>query len=77
MRREHAPFRVYASVKDSFEDYVRFIQGNARYHDALRAGEDSEGGGARVSAHALSQPLLPLSPSPSSPLALQNGSMNH
>ncbi len=43
MRREHAPFRVYASVKDSFEDYVRFIQGNARYHDALRAGEDSEG----------------------------------
>ena len=42
MRREKAPFRAYDSLKASFQDYVQFIKGNARYGGALRVGADPE-----------------------------------
>ncbi len=38
MRTEFAHFRAYASAADSFKDYVRFIQSNERYRDALDHG---------------------------------------
>ncbi|MCC7413382.1 MAG: flagellar assembly peptidoglycan hydrolase FlgJ [Gammaproteobacteria bacterium] len=34
-RRELAEFRAYDSLADSFEDYVRFIEGHPRYAPAL------------------------------------------
>jgi len=35
---ERADFRSYRSIGESFDDYVRFLKGNPRYADALRAG---------------------------------------
>lgn len=39
--RQRADFRAYESAEQSFDDYVGFINGSARYQDAL-ASEDSE-----------------------------------
>ncbi len=41
MVRERAAFRAYPSVAASFDDYVRFIQGNPRYAPALAASQDA------------------------------------
>lgn len=38
-----AQFRVYPSLADSFEDYVRFLSENPRYAQALRRGPSAEG----------------------------------
>lgn len=38
---QRAPFRAYPDLATGFEDYVRFLQGNPRYSDALRAGANS------------------------------------
>lgn len=38
MQTEVAHFRAYASAGDSFKDYVKFIQSNARYSNALDHG---------------------------------------
>ncbi len=38
-RRDY--FRAYGSLRDSFQDYVRFLQSNPRYQDALQATESS------------------------------------
>ena len=35
-RQEKARFRAYDSYQDSFNDYVRFIKENPRYHQALQ-----------------------------------------
>ncbi|MDT8387888.1 MAG: flagellar assembly peptidoglycan hydrolase FlgJ, partial [Thiogranum sp.] len=35
VRKERAQFRVYGSLKDSFNDYAEFLQRNPRYQDAL------------------------------------------
>ncbi|MDP2325948.1 MAG: flagellar assembly peptidoglycan hydrolase FlgJ [Gammaproteobacteria bacterium] len=35
---ERAQFRAYPDLATGFEDYVRFLQGNPRYDDALQAG---------------------------------------
>jgi len=35
---QRAQFRAYPDLATGFEDYVRFLQGNPRYSDALRAG---------------------------------------
>ncbi|MGB0733173.1 MAG: flagellar assembly peptidoglycan hydrolase FlgJ [Pontibacterium sp.] len=40
--REQASFRVYGSYQESFNDYVAFLQNNARYQDALKATNDPE-----------------------------------
>lgn len=40
--KELASFRAYRSLDECFEDYARFLQGNPRYRDALRVGEDPE-----------------------------------
>jgi flagellar protein FlgJ len=40
--RRREAFRVYASLEDSFSDYVRLVSGQSRYRDALGA-EDAEG----------------------------------
>ena len=34
--KERASFRAYSSFEESFQDYVQFIQGNARYEQALQ-----------------------------------------
>ncbi len=38
--RTKADFRAYDSYEESFNDYVRFVQQNPRYAEALRATED-------------------------------------
>ena len=38
MQREQANFRAYDSVSDAFNDYVKFIQDNPRYQQALENG---------------------------------------
>lgn len=40
--RTRADFRAYDSFEDSFSDYVRFVQENPRYADALRVTGDVE-----------------------------------
>jgi len=41
--REQAQFRKYTDIAESFSDYVRFLQNNPRYQDALaRAGDDKD-----------------------------------
>jgi len=42
-RSERADFRAYASVAESFADYVRLLKDNPRYQKALRAGDNVEG----------------------------------
>ncbi|MBK1734840.1 hypothetical protein CKO15_05960 [Halorhodospira abdelmalekii] len=39
-QREMADFRAYASVDESFADYVDFLERNPRYQQALLAGDD-------------------------------------
>jgi len=39
---QRAPFRAYPDLASGFEDYVRFLQTNPRYSDALRAGGNAE-----------------------------------
>ena len=43
MKRVKAPFRAYANAAESFNDYVRFIQSNPRYRDALLDQRGPEG----------------------------------
>lgn len=38
--REQAQFRKYGDIAESFADYVRFLQDNPRYQDALAAAND-------------------------------------
>ena len=40
-QREHAFFRVYNSVGESFNDYVDFLHSNPRYQEALKVGQNS------------------------------------
>lgn len=40
--KEAASFRTYDSFKQSFNDYVSFLQGNGRYEDALASTENPE-----------------------------------
>ncbi len=40
---EQARFRVYGSYSESFDDYVRFVQGNPRYLTALQQTGDAAG----------------------------------
>lgn len=40
--QERAQFRAYASVEDSFSDYLRFISNSPRYQEALDRGGDAE-----------------------------------
>lgn len=40
--RTQADFRAYGSWEESFQDYVRFIEENPRYGDALRTDGDSQ-----------------------------------
>lgn len=39
---QRAQFRAYPDLASGFEDYVRFLQGNPRYGDALRAGASAD-----------------------------------
>jgi flagellar protein FlgJ len=39
--RKTAPFRAYDSFRDSFSDYVEFLNSNPRYREALAATADS------------------------------------
>lgn len=39
---QRAQFRAYPDLASGFEDYVRFLQGNPRYSDALRAGGSTD-----------------------------------
>ncbi|PCJ35228.1 MAG: flagellar assembly peptidoglycan hydrolase FlgJ [Cellvibrionales bacterium] len=39
-RRERAEFRAYASLEQSFDDYVTFLREQPRYSDALKAVDD-------------------------------------
>ena len=40
--RRREPFRAYESVAHSFDDYVTFLKGNARFSGALQQGQDGE-----------------------------------
>lgn len=40
--KEAAEFRAYSSFEQSFQDYVSFLQGNARYQDALDVADKPE-----------------------------------
>jgi flagellar protein FlgJ len=41
--RQRAEFRSYASLGEAFDDYVRFIQDNPRYGEALSRAADARG----------------------------------
>src|SRR5690554_4873862 len=40
-KQEHALFRAYDSVAESFHDYVNFLQSNPRYQQAIEVGRDA------------------------------------
>ena len=40
-QREHAFFRVYTNVSESFNDYVDFLRSNPRYQEALKVGQNA------------------------------------
>lgn len=40
--KKRASFRAYDSLRDSFHDYVNFLQSNPRYNEALGATENSQ-----------------------------------
>lgn len=40
--RQRASFRVYTGLAQSFDDYVRFLQGNPRYRQALEQAQHTE-----------------------------------
>ncbi|WP_133407568.1 flagellar assembly peptidoglycan hydrolase FlgJ [Parashewanella tropica] len=40
--RQQADFRVYDSIKDSFDDFVNFLSSNPRYQQALDVAKDPE-----------------------------------
>lgn len=40
--KKRASFRSYESLRDSFHDYVDFLQSNPRYNEALGAAENSQ-----------------------------------
>jgi len=40
---EHADFRAYASVAESFADYVKLLKDNPRYQKALESGDNVHG----------------------------------
>lgn len=42
MVRKSEAFRAYGSIRAAFDDYVRFLQSNPRYTEALRHAGDSE-----------------------------------
>lgn len=42
MQSQRADFRAYDSIGAAFADYVRFLQSNPRYADALRHGGDTQ-----------------------------------
>ncbi len=39
-RREHANFRAYTSMDESFNDYVNYIKSNPRYEQALKVSDN-------------------------------------
>lgn len=41
--RQVADFRAYASIEESFNDYVRLLKDNHRYADVINAGDDTQG----------------------------------
>ena len=41
-RTEQAAFRSYDSAEDGFRDYVRFLKGNPRYAEAIKAGSSAQ-----------------------------------
>ena len=41
MRKQHATFRAYASLADSFADYADFLKTNPRYREALNRAADA------------------------------------
>jgi flagellar protein FlgJ len=41
MRKQHATFRAYASLADSFADYADFLKTNPRYREALNTAADA------------------------------------
>jgi len=40
---EHADFRAYSSVAESFADYVNLLKNNPRYQNALKSGDNVHG----------------------------------
>lgn len=40
--KKHEPFRVYASIEDSFNDYTSFLSSGTRYQDALAKPDNVE-----------------------------------
>lgn len=42
MRRERAAFRAYATLEDSFNDYVDFLRSNPRYREVLNSVADNQ-----------------------------------
>ena len=40
--QEYAAFRSYASLESAFDDYVRFLQENPRYQNALKANTEAK-----------------------------------
>ena len=42
MVKKSAPFRVYSSVSESVNDYIKFLSNNPRYEAALEKANDVE-----------------------------------
>ncbi len=45
---QRAQFRAYPDLATGFDDYVRFLQGNPRYSEALRTGADADAWGEKL-----------------------------